>query len=348
MLPSQKVKITWNTKNKNKYIQLGYEFTKMGDELYVDITEISSKSHIVISAVCDYCGKELHIQMGNYTRSVKNNPKIACCDCKNIKTTETMNMRYGVSSPAKIDEFRNKMKQTNLERYGFENPMQNQEVQQKQVQSVRDNLGCDYPMQSQIVKEKSANTWNKKDVSELQEIQSKKKQTCIERYGVENPAKCDEFVEKAKSTCLERYNGKSSQCDPNIRKKSFETMLAHDNLPSSKPERALIELLKTIYGEDKCKEHFILDKICFDCLLTINGINIDVEYDGWYWHKNKQDKDKNRDFYAQRRGYKVLRIISNETIPTKAQIEYAVNYLTNTQHNRYKINLIDIKEEDIV
>ena len=41
-----------------------------------------------------------------------------------------------------------------------------------------------------------------------------------------------------------------------------------------------------------------------DIALFINQNKIDIEYDGWYWHQDKQ-KDIVRDNLIKRQGYKI-------------------------------------------
>lgn len=68
---------------------------------------------------------------------------------------------------------------------------------------------------------------------------------------------------------------------------------------------------------------------------------IDVEYDGWYWHKDRVQQDRRRNNFLIGRGYKVLRIKSTFQLPTNEQIIDAVDYLINTHHN-YKEIILDI------
>ena len=45
--------------------------------------------------------------------------------------------------------------------------------------------------------------WCKKCANEIK--QEKRKQTCLEKYGVESPMQSEEIKEKIKQTCLEKY-----------------------------------------------------------------------------------------------------------------------------------------------
>lgn len=77
-----------------------------------------------------------------------------------------------------------------------------------------------------------------------------------------------------------------------------------------------------------------------NCMVNINDSKIDVEYDGWYYHKDKQDYDNRRDIFVQSNGYKVLRIKGNYQIPTEEQLQEAINYLV--KGNLYAKIILDI------
>lgn len=63
-------------------------------------------------------------------------------------------------------------------------------------------------------------------------------------------------------------------------------------------------------------------------MIEVNGTKIDVEFDGKYWHQNKERDDK-RDAYMFSKGFKVLRIIGNHYIPSRELIEQSINELIN-------------------
>lgn len=55
MMVDQLVKVKWNNANKQYYISKGYQFTKLGNEFYVNVDDLSSGSHSLVKFVCDYC-----------------------------------------------------------------------------------------------------------------------------------------------------------------------------------------------------------------------------------------------------------------------------------------------------
>lgn len=64
--------------------------------------------------------------------------------------------------------------------------------------------------------------------------------------------------------------------------------------------------------------------------MDIEGIKIDVEYDGMFWHQDKQ-RDIRRNNFVQSQGYKVLRIkgAKKDPIPTFEQIDEQIDKLLN-------------------
>lgn len=94
--------------------------------------------------------------------------------------------KYGVDSPQKSKEIRERTEQTNIERYGVKNVFQSAEFQIKQKQTCKERYGVENVFQAESVK----NTI---------------KQTCTERYGVDHISKCPEIIEKTKQTKLLRY-----------------------------------------------------------------------------------------------------------------------------------------------
>lgn len=208
---------------------------------------------------------------------------------------------------------------TDEKRYGGKSPTCDAAVHQKQMNTLMDRYGVSYPCQNEEIKRKQQNT-------------------CLERYGCTTPVLCDEIKAKMIDTVIRKYGGRSCQCSKEVREKTMRTRMENGNFPRSKQEKALVEKLKEIYGETNCIPQYILDRISFDCLLTVNNVSIDVEYDGRYWHQDIH-KDIRRDYYTIGKGYKVLRFRSDYNIPTEEQIRYGVEYLINSNHHHLTIDV---------
>lgn len=307
--------VHWNPMNKNFYENKGYVYTKMGDTFFAKVEDLQPSARVWVKVICDYCHKEFEMLMYAYTRSTKNSDTIACDNCKVKKTRSTM-----------------------LEKYGAENCMQIPEIRRKAFATLEERYGVSVP--SQLPQHAEAMKHYDKELAKEHYIQ-----TCLNKYGVDNPSRLSTVIEKTKKTCVEKYGGESSQCDPSVHYKTIQSMLNGGNILTSKPERQMVELLRSVYGDSCCYPQYNFGKCCFDCLLEVQGVRIDVEYDGKYWHNSKQERDKRRDFYVMRRGVKVLRFRGTTTPPTKDMIIKGVNYLVNSEHRHL---IIDIEEEDIV
>ena len=134
-------------------------------------------------------------------------------------------------------------------------------------------------------------------------VQEKSRKTMLERYGYEHALQVDEFLDKCMSTKYE--NGIN---------------------PTSKPQKALSNLLLEMYGN--CELERPCGRYSLDCAVRINNILIDVEYDGLYWHQDKE-RDERRNVFVQNQGYKVLRVKGNkkDELPTKERIDEQIQKL---------------------
>jgi hypothetical protein len=55
VLLSKVVKLKWNVKNRKHYEDLGYVFTRYGDEFDVSVEDLTSASKAVVEVECDFC-----------------------------------------------------------------------------------------------------------------------------------------------------------------------------------------------------------------------------------------------------------------------------------------------------
>ena len=320
---NQKIKLQWNSKYKKYYENLGYKYTKMGDFFYVDIKDLKEGSHAKIIAFCDYCGKETKMEYRDYIKKISNKEKIACSNCKRKKSKETCIKKYGVPNVSQCEEIKNKREKTFLKKYGVKNPFECEEIKEKIYETNLKKYGVKFSSQNEQTREKFINT-------------------CINKYGVSNPNKTKEVKEKIKKTNLEKYGVEYTMQSKEIKRKAIETLCKNSNVPSSKQEIELYNMLCDIYGDNNCKKDFILDRIIMDCMLKIKNIKIDIEYDGWYWHKDRLEYDMKRDYFVKSKGFKILRIKGNYKLPKKEQLVEAIDYLVNNNSYNHKDIILDI------
>jgi DNA-binding transcriptional MerR regulator len=65
-LVTEKLKIKWSTTSRQHYIDLGYNFTKIGDLFEVDVKDLSDGSCNLVQVGCDYCDNVVDMQWRQY------------------------------------------------------------------------------------------------------------------------------------------------------------------------------------------------------------------------------------------------------------------------------------------
>ena len=293
MLENQKVKIKWNSYTKKYYIEKGYNFTKIGDEFFVDVFDLQQSSGAKVKVICDYCGKEFEKTYKNYNIGRKSViQKDSCESCKGLKRKDVLFEKYGVVSPTKIEGVREKQIKTMLQKYGVESYSSTEEGKEKIRQTNLRKYGSEYFTTS-----------------------DKFKKISLEKYGVDNPGKSGE-----------------------VRQKAMESFVKNSTVPKSKGEIKTCEMLIEMFGSDKCFPSYQVDSFALDCLIVINGVKIDFEYDGKYWHEQRKVQDRARDEILKAKGFKVFRVVSSSKIPSKEQITEGINYLlSDDSHNFTRI-----------
>lgn len=118
--------------------------------------------------------------------------------------------RYGVENPTQLDWVKQKAKDTYKAKTGYEHPFQNPEVQAKMIENSKKVWGTEHPQQSDEVKQKIITSLNElyADDAYKDEINARRKQKNLLRYGVDNPMK-----------------------DPVIKKKQSDALIAHYGVP---------------------------------------------------------------------------------------------------------------------
>ena len=130
----------------------------------------------------------------------------------------------------------------------------------------------------------------------------------------------------------------SFRCILQIVKEKAEKSLANSGkvLTSSQQKKIYNTLLKLYPKATECVMNKPLNNLFLDISLKIDGILIDIEVDGFYWHKDYQ-KDRKRDEVVKKEGYKVLRIKARKKIPTAQEIKDKIDELINSQHKYAEI-----------
>lgn len=112
--------------------------------------------------------------------------------------------KYGVSSPTKLDEIKEKIQKTNLEKYGAISSLQNEDVKIKSKNTKLNKYGVENMML-------------------LEETKKKCKETNLERYGTEWGFQSTEVKVKIKKTNIDRYGFDNAMKSLETQTKMFDT-----------------------------------------------------------------------------------------------------------------------------
>lgn len=93
----------------------------------------------------------------------------------------------------------------------------------------------------------------------------------------------------------------------------------------SKPQRTLNHMLNGTLN-------YSVARYKIDVAIIRDGVHVAVEYDSWYWHRHKQAHDNKRDRDLIALGWHILRIKSDELLPTRHQLDQAIEALVAGSH----------------
>lgn len=340
LVPNQTVNIKVNGRCIKYYKDLGYEiptrfskWSKSGivydtdKEIVVKVEDLPIYSIAMVDVICDVCGKKIKRQYCNYI--TQHTYEIdTCVDCCLFKKEITSMNNFGTTHPLKSDFIKNKIINTNIKKYGCEYTWCNEKVKDKIKETNLERYGVECVLQSEDIKEKI-------------------RKTNLEKYGVENPMQSSEVVEKSKNTMLKRYGVEHALLYDEFKKKANKTLLDNKNVPVSSQQIELHNMIQEKYPNAIL--NYPCDRCIFDIALILKekDIKIDIEYDGFFWHKNQQQKDRKRDEHFKLSGWKILRIKSGHDLPLKEALFEAIDYLINTKHSYNEIKLDDWDDEAI-
>lgn len=259
----------------------GYTFSSLKD---------GSDKKIIIN--CDYCNKELVVKKSYLKISRSIVDKDSCNKCRPLKTKEVNLVKYGVTCNLHSELGKIKTKQTCLAKYNSETFFGSDSGKH----SVKHS-------QSKIDKDK---------------VKEQIRQTCLMKYGVDNPSKNTEIKRKIglKNTKYV-YNDKTindyaeelglaySSFQQRVKKDGFEIAIKYTKCISS------LELkLKQWFDDNNIKYnlHYYIDN--YICDFYLPDFNLLIEVDGLYWHSDLIIKDKfyhfNKQQYYNSKGYSSL------------------------------------------
>jgi len=106
-----------------------------------------------------------------------------------------------------------------------------------------------------------------------------------------------------------------------------------DFVHGQRVSKAQRKLCKILGGE----LNYPVGRYNVDIALVVNGVQIAVEYDSWFWHAHKTDIDNERDEKLINAGWNVLRIKTNEKLPNKNKLQTAISQIVE---GKTKVDII--------
>lgn len=201
-----------------------------------------------------------------------------------IKARETCLQRYGVTSPLKSEIFKQKSKETCLQKYGVEYTGQIPEKIEKTHKVCLEKYGVDSVFKVQKFRNQSLDTCIKKyasneddinsivNIGQLKYIKDKIKNTCLEKYGVENPMQT-QYYKNLISSILSSNE---------IQEKIYNTKLLNNSFNVSYQEDVCFDLLKEKYSD--CIRQYKSELYPFNCDFYIPSLDLYIEYNGSHYH----------------------------------------------------------------
>lgn len=90
---------------------------------------------------------------------------------------------------------------------------------------------------------------------------------------------------------------------------------------TSKPEIMLYNIVKLYYPSAQHKYKILSDKHYYwELDIAIPEIKLNLEYDGYYWHKDNKQRDEHRDLFLEKQGWRVTRF-NYKVTPTFEELE---------------------------
>lgn len=341
LIQNQIIKVKWHPSNKKYYENLGYNYTKMGDEFNVKLEDLTKGSKAYVDVKCDYCGEIFKRRYLNYNNQYTPELGDACDKCKNIKVQKSNIKKYGVNNIFALEDIKEKIKNTCIKNYGVDHCSKSELCKEKAKQTSLERYGVSSYTKTEECKEKTIKTnlekYGVEHHMKLEESKNKSKETSMKRYGVEFYVQTKEYKERKRQTCLEKYGVENPIQNEKVKEKIRKSFYKNGTCPTSKPQIKLYNLLKENY--EYCELNYPCGMCSLDVMIKIKDIKIDIEYDGEYWHKNRINQDRKRDYFIKSKGYKIIRIKGNVKIPTKEQLIEAIDYLVKSNHSYFEIKL---------
>lgn len=185
MILNDKVKININSNNIKYFKNKGFQNINVKDIINVEIKDISKGSNVLIDCKCDICGKQKKIKYRFYLENYEKYNIYTCHLCSKIKNKLTCKNKYNDENYNNREKFIKTLKDNNWDNKKIG-------ILEKVVKTNLKKYGVE-------------------NVSQLEEIKNKRKDTMLKNHGVEYYVLSKEFREKSEKTSLKNYGTKHPQ-----------------------------------------------------------------------------------------------------------------------------------------
>lgn len=389
MLLTNEIFVNVNPQKDRTYYKLGYYDRNIQSEPFnfkIKIEDLIVSSRLYVNVKCDVCNTEKKIQYCKYIKNY-NNGGIYCCSsiCAHIsgKNKKTNLKKYG------NENYNNRKKsiETCIEKYGVDNVQKVKEINIKSHEQrnekeilnktrkiTRELYGKEHALQIDKFKEKSNKTKKEEYGDENYNNREKCKQTCIEKYGVDNVQKLIETKNKKKKYIIQKNKNIISidddfnyfiNCDneKNHVYKTYPTL--HYNrilskticcticnpINSSKSglEHQLYEYIKSIYSEKILRNKRTIIKP-YELDIYLPNLKLGIEFNGLYHHSDKfksKNYHLNKTELAEKNDIKLIHIYEDDWLYkvdiVKSMILYNINELPKIYMTNYNISNVNKK-----
>lgn len=101
MLISKEINIRWNGRNKKSLVDFGYSFTKLGDNILINVEHLQKYSSYRVIVECDMCGERRKITFNEYNRQLIKFKQNLCGNCssknRNCEKISNAKLKNGIS-----------------------------------------------------------------------------------------------------------------------------------------------------------------------------------------------------------------------------------------------------------
>ena len=305
MIPEQKVTTHWSGKNISHYKSKNYNYTKIRDELVVDVKDLPPNATNRIEVVCDFCGKVFYPIFNNIVRKNGLEGPHHCSKCRYEYIKYRNLLKYGETSPTKTQEVKDKIAETNMKRRGVKCVFESEDIKQQ-------------------IKETNMRKYGKECTFNVEEFKAKRFKTMQKKFMCNYPSQ-NEALKKR------------------ILDKRAETLSKNQSVFTSKQQIYLCSLFKGTINVP-CSRYvidFVVNNIAVEydggghCLdLKLGKISLN-EY---------LQKQCIRDRTIKSFGYKILRIVSRKDSLFEDKVlhklfRFCKNYLIKTSHSWIEIDI---------